>query len=87
VTYKDVTEALENSYSDHHLEAALNSQLKRRNQLAGESLEEFATATNQLAHRTNIELPKHLISKEATCAFANRVREQDIIQQLLLGGK
>jgi hypothetical protein len=87
VTYNDVTEVLENSYSDHHLEAAFISQLKRRNQLVGVSLEEFATATNQLAHHAHIELPEHLISKEATCAFANRVREQDIIQQLLLEGK
>jgi hypothetical protein len=44
VTYKDITEALENGYNDHHLEAAFNSQLKRRIQVTGESLEEFATA-------------------------------------------
>jgi hypothetical protein len=87
VTYNNVIEFLENSYSDHHLEAAFNSQLKRRNQLVGESLEEFATTTNQLVHHAHIQLPKHLISKDATRAFTNRVKEQDIVQQLLLEGK
>jgi hypothetical protein len=87
VTYKDITEALENSYSNHHLEATFNSPLKRRDQLAGESLEELATATNQMAPHAHTELPKHLISKEATSAFSDRVREQDIIQRLPLGGK
>jgi hypothetical protein len=38
VTYEEVAEVLVNRYGDHHLEAAFHSQLKRRTQLAGESL-------------------------------------------------
>jgi hypothetical protein len=33
--YKEVTEALDNHSSDHNLEAAFCSQLKRKNQLIG----------------------------------------------------
>jgi hypothetical protein len=83
--YEEVTEALENHYGDHHLEAALHSQQKRA-QLIRESLHEFAAATNHLAYHAHIKMPVHLISKEAAHAFVDRIRQQDIRRQLLLVG-
>lgn len=44
---EDVTEVLDNYYSDHHLEAVFHSQLKRRTQLIRESLQEFATTIDR----------------------------------------
>jgi hypothetical protein len=40
--YEEVTEVLENHYSDQHLEDAFHLQLKRRPQLIGKSLQEYA---------------------------------------------
>jgi flagellar motility protein MotE (MotC chaperone) len=50
--YEETIEALEDRFEDQHLADAYRSQLNTRNQKAGESLQEFATATEQLAHRT-----------------------------------
>jgi hypothetical protein len=50
VTYEGVTEALENRYGDHHLEVMFLSQLKRRTQLIGESLQMLTAAIDHLAH-------------------------------------
>jgi hypothetical protein len=74
--YEEVTEVLENRYSDHYLEAVFHSQLKRRTQLIGESLQKLAAAIDHLAHHAHVEPPKHLISKEATRAFAERIRKR-----------
>jgi hypothetical protein len=76
--YKDVTEVLEDRFGDHHLHAAFHSQLKRRTQLIKKSLQEFATAIDHLAHHAHTELPKHIISKEATHMFADGLRQQDV---------
>jgi hypothetical protein len=73
-TYKEFSEVLKNHYGDHHLEAAFNSEQKRRAQLVGEPLQEFATTIKHLAHYTCVELPKHQISKEADHEFDNGIR-------------
>jgi hypothetical protein len=73
-THKEVTEALRNRYGDHHLEAASYSQLKRRIQLVGESLQEFAAAIDHLVHRAHVQRHEHLISKQAAHAFAVGIR-------------
>jgi hypothetical protein len=44
------TEALENRYADHYLEAELHSQLKRT-QLVGGPLQEFSASIHHSAHR------------------------------------
>jgi hypothetical protein len=85
VTYEEVTEVFGNCYNDHHLKASFHSQLNRRTQLVRESMQEFAGSTDHLVHSTHVELPKHLIGKEATHAFADGIREEDIRWQLLLG--
>jgi hypothetical protein len=80
VSYEEVTEELENHYGDHHLEVALHSQQKWT-QLVGGSLQEFAVATNHLAHHAPFDLPEqpeHVISKEAAHIFVDRLTERDI---------
>lgn len=84
VSYEEVTEELENHCSNHHLEAALHSQQKRT-QLVGESLQEFASTTNHLAHHAHFELPEHLISEEAAHVFVDGLSQRDIRWQLLFG--
>jgi hypothetical protein len=70
VTYKEITEAPENRCGDHYLGEAFQSQMKRRSRLVGESLQDFIATIDHLAHRAHIELPEHLISKEAARVFA-----------------
>jgi hypothetical protein len=74
-TYEKVTEVLENHYSDHHLYAMFHSQPKRRTMIIRESLQEFATTNNHLTHCGHVQLPKHLISKEAAHAFVNGIKD------------
>jgi hypothetical protein len=59
------------------VEAAFYYHLKRRTQLIGEFLQEFAIAIDHMAHGVHVDLPKHLVSKEAARAFADRIRERE----------
>lgn len=52
-----------------------------------ELLQEFAAAIYYSAYRVRVEVPEYLISKEASCSFADGTRDRDIRLQLLLGGK
>jgi hypothetical protein len=67
-TYKEVSPVLEKPYGDHHLEASIHAQLKRRTQHTKECLQEFAAIIDYLAYHAFVRLPKHLISKEAAHA-------------------
>jgi hypothetical protein len=80
-------QALEDRFGGQHFAAAYRSQLKARRQRARESLHEFATAIQQLAHRAYPTLPEEHIRQEAGRAFADRVEDPDIKIQLLLGGE
>jgi hypothetical protein len=64
VTYEETLETLEDRFRDQHLAAAYHSQLKRRTQGFRESLEEFVTVDEQLAHRTYLALPEDHIRRE-----------------------
>jgi hypothetical protein len=86
-TYQKTLQALEDRFGDQHLAAAYRSQLKARTQRARESLQEFATAIKQLAHRTYPTLPDEHIRREAGKAFTDGVEDPDIKIQLLLGGE
>jgi hypothetical protein len=55
--------------------------------VAGESLQDFATAIEQLAHRAYPTLPEDHIRREAGRAYAYGVKDLDIKIQLLLGGE
>jgi hypothetical protein len=63
-TYEDTIGALKGRYGDHQLAAAYREELKARTQLIGESLQEFAAAVEQLAHRALVGLPVEFIQKE-----------------------
>jgi hypothetical protein len=47
-------------------------------QLVEEFLLEFRAAIDHFAHLSHVELPKHLISKEAARAFAEGTRGRDM---------
>jgi hypothetical protein len=85
--YEETIEALEDCFRDQHLAAAYRSQLKMRTQKAGESLQEFATTIEQLAHCAYPALPEDHVRKEAGRAFTDGVEDPDIKIQLLLGGE
>jgi hypothetical protein len=56
-------------------------------QRAGESLQDFATAVEQLAHRAYPTLPEDHIRREAGKAFTDGVEDHEIKVALLIGGK
>jgi hypothetical protein len=86
-TYEETLEALENQFGDQHLATPYHSRLKTRTQGVGESLQEFATAVEQLAHHAYPALPEDHIRREAGKAFADRVEDPAIKIQLLLRGE
>jgi hypothetical protein len=64
--------------------AAYWSQLKAKVQTSGEMLQEFATAVEQLAHRTFVGLPLAFIQTEAAHSFIDGVRDREVKQHLLM---
>jgi hypothetical protein len=85
--YEETFEALEDRFGDQHLAAAYRSQLKTQTQKAGESLQEFAAAIEQLAHRHYPALPEDHVRKDVGRAFTDGVEDPDLKIQLLLGGE
>jgi hypothetical protein len=85
-TYEDIVGALRDRFGDHQLAAAYRSQLKTRVQASGETLQEFAAAVEQLAHRALVGLPVGYIQTEAAHSFIDGVRDREVKQHLLLGG-
>lgn len=55
-------------------------------QMRGEAVLEFATAVQQLTHREFVGLPIAYIHTEATSAFIDEIRDQEVKQHLLVGG-
>jgi hypothetical protein len=66
VTYEDITGALRDRSGDYQLVAAYRLQLKARVQMSGETLQESATAVEQLAHRALIGLHVAFIQRLPT---------------------
>ncbi|XP_069683895.1 adventurous-gliding motility protein Z-like [Periplaneta americana] len=83
-TAAEIMAALEGRCGDHQLAAAFRTQLKTRVQQSGESLQEFAMAVEQLAHKALRGLPNDFIAGEAAYTFGSGVRDPEIRQQLLL---
>jgi hypothetical protein len=75
--YEETFEALEDRSGNQDLPAAYRSHLKLRTQCFRESLQEFATAVEQLAHRPYPAL-KNQIREEAAKAFRNEVEDPGI---------
>lgn len=85
-TYEDIVGALRDRFGDHQLAAAYRSQLKTRVQASEETLQEFAAAVEQLAHRALVGLPVGYIQTKAAHAFIDGVRDREVKQHLILGG-
>jgi hypothetical protein len=86
VTCEETLEALEDHFEDQHLATTYRSQLKMT-QVVGESLQEFATAFEQLVHNACPALPEDHMRREADKAFANSIEDPTVKIQLLLGGE
>jgi hypothetical protein len=86
-TYEETLQALEDRFGGQHFSAAYRCQLTTRTQKAGESLQDFATAIELLAHRAYPTLPEDHIRREAGRPFAYGVKDPDIRIQILLGGE
>jgi hypothetical protein len=85
-SYEDIVGALRDRFGDHQLAAAYRSHLKARVQMGGETLQEFAAAVEQLAHRALLGLPVGHIQTEAAHAFISGIRDQEVKQHPLMGG-
>jgi len=85
-TYEDIVQSLWDHFGDHNLAAAYRSQLKARVQASGETLQEFAAAVEQLAHRALVGLPVAFVQTEATHSFIDSIRDWEMKQHLLMGG-
>jgi hypothetical protein len=86
-TYEEILQALENCLKEELFASAYCSQLKVRTQKAGESLQDFATAIQQLARRTYPASPEEHIRREAGKAFVESIQDYEIKIRLLLGGE
>jgi hypothetical protein len=86
-TYEQTLRTLEDRFGDQRFSVAYRCQLTSRTQKAGESLQDFATAIEQLAHRAYPTLPEDHVRREAGRAFTYGVKDPDIKIQLLLGGE
>jgi hypothetical protein len=85
-TYEGTLPAIEDRFGDQHFDAAYRCQLTMT-QKPEESLQGFAKAIEQLAHRAYPTLSEDHIRMEAWNAFSYCVRDPDIKFQLLLGGE
>jgi hypothetical protein len=55
-------------------------------QTSGETLQQIASAVEQLAHRALVGLPVGYIQTEAAHAFINGIRDREVKQHLQMGG-
>jgi hypothetical protein len=85
-TYEDTFQSIQDRFGDQNFAAAYRCQLTRT-QKAGESLQDFARASEQLAHCAYPTLTEDHIRREAGKAFSYWVRDPDIKIQLQLGGE
>jgi hypothetical protein len=77
-SYEDIVGALRDRFGDHQPAAAYRSHLKARVQTGGETLQEFAAAVEQLAHRALVGLPADHIQTEAAHAFIDGIRDREV---------
>jgi hypothetical protein len=74
-THGETLQALEDSFGDQHFPAAFRNQPNRSTQKAEESLQDFATAVEQVAHRAYPSKPKNRVKKDAGKKFSDRVQD------------
>jgi hypothetical protein len=83
----ELLQALDDRFGDQRFAATYRCQLTTRTQKAGESMQDFATAFELLAHRAYPTLPEEHIEREAGKAIEYGVQDPDTKIQLLLGGE
>jgi hypothetical protein len=85
-TYVDTLQALKDRFGDQHFAAAYRCQLTTRKQKAEESLQDFATTIELLAHSA-YPTTRRPHMKRIRESFRMREEDTDIKFQLLLGGE
>jgi hypothetical protein len=68
-TCEETLQAMEDRFREEHFAAAYRSQLKMRTQKVGESIQDFATVTEQLVHHACPALPEDHVRREAGNTF------------------
>jgi hypothetical protein len=86
-TYEEILETLEDRFGDRHLAVVSRYELKTRTQRDGESLQDFATAIEQLVHRACPALPEDHTRREAVSAFFDGLADPEIQLHLLPVGE
>jgi hypothetical protein len=86
-TYEETLQALDYRFGEEHFAAEYRNQFKVRTQKVGESLQDFATAIQQLARRAYPALPEEHIRRETGKAFVAGIEDSEIKLRLLLGGQ
>jgi hypothetical protein len=81
---KDIVGAMKGCYRDHQLWPTRCNRKPEPSLLASH---EFAAAIEQLAHWALVGLPVKCVQREATHAFIDKVRDWEVKQHLLMGGK
>jgi hypothetical protein len=56
-SYEDIVRSLQDRFGDHQLAAVYRSQIKARDQMSGETLQEFSAAVEQYAHAHLLGFP------------------------------
>jgi hypothetical protein len=69
-------------FGDHQLAADYRSQLKVRLQASGDTLQEFAAAVEQVAHRGLVGVPVAFVQTQAAHAFIDGVRDREEKQHI-----
>jgi hypothetical protein len=72
--YVKTVEGLEDRFGDQHLVTAYSTQLKTRNQIVGESLQQFATTIKLLTHPAFPALHENYVHRGPGKAFGNGIR-------------
>jgi hypothetical protein len=86
-TYEEVLQALEYCFGEELFAAAYRSQLKVRTQKARQSLQDFATAIQQLARRSYPASPEEHLRRKVGKTFVEDIEEYEIKIRLLFGGE
>lgn len=83
--YKNTAEGLERCYREQVLAAVNCAQLKAKIQLIHESLQDFVTAIEELAHQALDRLPQYYTQREASFELFNMIRDQEVKELFLMG--
>jgi hypothetical protein len=81
-TYEETLRALDDRFRDQNFAAEFRNQLKTRTQKAGESLQDFATAVEQVVHRAHPAQPEDHIKYVTTSLWVERNKFGVLIEHI-----